>query len=59
MRTPSAFVCRPICIEKHWVPLASGLIWIRWDPMGSHGVQVGFKEDSCGPPPLSCAHPYA
>ncbi len=38
MRTPSAFVCRPICIEKHWFPLllgSSGSGGIQWGPMGS------------------------
>ena len=103
MRTPSAFRCRPVCIEKHWFPwllcssgsegiqwcpmgpnlnsrtvradplrfpvqthvhrkalvsLACGLIWIPWDSMESHGAQVEFKGDSCGPPPLSGADPY-
>ena len=25
--------------------LASGLIWIRWDPVGSHGRPVGIHVD--------------
>ena len=58
MRTPTAFRCRPICIERHWFPLllgSSGSGGFQW---GSLGVHVEFKEGSCGPPLLSGAGPY-
>ena len=39
--------------------IASGLIRVWWDPLGSHGGQVGFHVGLRGPFPLSCADPYA